>query len=156
MKQSFIKKILSVKEWEEVAQDISDLFRSENEIHRHALGLKHDGDLIKSCFSHESLLMWNTHVWAHFGDGKWDAIFIGIIRKCEKFNKKSMDEYLWLSKKSNAGIKLYKEAVKFAKDQGCHHISMSVVNSHPLANKVISFYLREGFEKDSEVFLKKL
>ena len=98
MSQSFFKKIISPEEMEKVAKDIYSLHKIDNEKYGHALNLKHDPDLICKSLSHESLLIWNIHVWVHFNGDQYDSIFIGIIRKSEKFNKKIMDEYLWLSK----------------------------------------------------------
>jgi len=156
MKAAHIKKIISVEELESVSKDISDLHKEDNEKYGHVLGLKHDVELITKCLSHESLLIWNVHVWAHYNGLKWDGIFIGIIRKSDKFNKKSMEEYLWLAKNSNAGIRLYNTALKFAKENQCEYIAMNVVENHPLKEKIKSFYKRMGFVKDSETYLKLL
>lgn len=156
METSFIKKIVTVPEWELVMKDIYFLFQEDNERYGHACNLKHDKELITKCLSHESLLLWNMHVWAHFNGTLWDAIFIGSIRKSEKFNKKIMDEYLWLSKNSAKGMKLYKIAEKYAKSQGCEYVYMNVVENHPNSNKLKSFYKKVGFEKDSESFFKKI
>ena len=150
-----IKKITSVEEFEKVGADIFDLFKNDNEKYGHALNLKHDYELILSSLSHESLLLWNIHVWANF-DKIYDGIFIGIIRKSEKFNKKIMDEYLWLSKNSNSGLLLYKEAYNFAKSQNCEFITMNVVENHPYSSKLKKMYSKMGFEKDLEVYIKKI
>jgi hypothetical protein len=96
------------------------------------------------------------HVWGHFNGEKWDGLFIGGIRKSEKFNKKMMEEYLWLSKNSNKGYKLYKIAEKYAKEQSCEFILMSVTNLHPKSEKIRNFYSKSGFKKDCETFIKKL
>jgi hypothetical protein len=156
MQTSFIKKIISVNEWTNVAKDISSLFNEDNKKYGHAFDLNHDCDLITKSLSHEALLLWNIHVWAHFNGEKWDGIFIGSIRKSEKFNKKMMDEYLWLSKNSAKGIKLYKTAIKFAKEQGCEFIYMNVVENHPKSIQLKNLYKKMGFEKDIETYIKKL
>jgi hypothetical protein len=156
MSESFIKKVISPEEIEKVFEDIDDLYRIDNEQNGHVLDLKHDCKLIAKSLSHESLLIWNIHVWVHFNGKKYDSIFIGIIRKSEKFNKKMMDEYLWLSKKSNVGMKLYKIAYEFAKSQKCEYVSMNVVEKHPLSSKVKKMYKLLGYEKDSESYIKKL
>lgn len=153
---SFIKKIVSVSEWERVGKDIADLHLKDNEIYGHCCNLKHDTDLIIKSLSHESLLLWNIHVWSHFNGEKWDAIFIGCVRKSEKFNKKVMEEYLWLSKNSNIGMKLYKIAFQYAKDQGCNHIVMNVAENHPKSNKIKNLYKKLGYQKDTECYIKKL
>ena len=154
MQTSFIKKIVTVTEWEAVAKDISELFKEDNEKYGHACKLKHDCELIAKCLSHESILLWNMHVWAHFNGEKWDGIFIGCIRKSEKFNKKMMDEYLWLSKNSAKGMRLYKIAKKYAKDQGCEVIHMNVAENHPRSEKLKSIYIKLGFIKDTESYIK--
>lgn len=155
MQTSFIKKIVTVSEWEAVMKDISELFKEDNNQYGHAFDLKHDSELITKCLSHESLLLWNMHVWAHFNGKMWDGVFIGCIRKSEKFNKKMMDEYLWLSKNSAKGIKLFKIAEKYAKDQKCEFIHMNVVENHPKSVKLKNFYKKIGFQKDTESYIKK-
>jgi ribosomal protein S18 acetylase RimI-like enzyme len=67
-----------------------------------------------------------------------------------------MDEYLWLAKNSNAGIKLYSTAYEYAKSQGCDYISMNVVENNPASPRVKDLYLKLGFEKDSETYIKKI
>ncbi len=156
METSFIKKIVSVEELKEVTEDIKRLFHEDNENYGHRLGLKHDMDLIIKSISHESLLIWNIHFWAHYNGNNWDGVFIGMIRKSEKFNKKIMDEYLWLSKNSNSGMKLYKTALDFAKNQNCDYITMNIVEDNPFSEKLRKIYRHLGFEKDSESYVKKL
>jgi hypothetical protein len=156
MSESFIKKVISPEEIEKVFKDLHDLYEDDNSKYGHVLDLKHDYELIYKSLSHESLLIWNIHVWVHFNGEKYDSIFIGIIRKSEKFNKKMMDEYLWLSKKSNVGMKLYKIAYEFAKSQQCEYISMNVTERHPLSDKVKKIYKLLGYEKDSESYIKKI
>lgn len=152
-----IEKITSVEALNKISIDIINLFKEDNDKYGHALGLRHDYDLIVSSISHESLLLWNVHVWASINnEKKCDGIFIGIIRKSEKFNKKMMDEYLWLSKNSNSGFLLYKEAISFAKKQGCEYVTMNVVENHPYSSKLKTLYSKLGFEKDLEVYIKKL
>jgi hypothetical protein len=156
MNKSFIKKIINPEEFEKAFKDVCTLGKQDEENNAHVLDLKHDTELMCSSISHESLLIWNIHVWAHFNGEKWDGIFIGFIRKSEKFNKKIMEEYLWFSKNSSKGVLLYKEAIKYAKDQKCEYIFMSTLEKHPLSNKIKKFYLKNNFEKDSEVYIKKL
>lgn len=156
MNNSFIKKIVCAEEAFEVSKDLSEVFEDQNKKYGHALNLKHDINLITKSIAHDSILTWNMHVWAHFNGKKWDAVFIGLIRKSEKFNQKIMEEYLWISQRSNSGLKLYNTALNFAKENGCHHIVMSLTSAHPVANKLRRFYFSQGFELDSEVFYKKL
>jgi hypothetical protein len=156
MSKSYIKKILKVEELNSVTKDLEELYKEDNENFTHALGLKHDSQLMLSSFSHESLLAWNAHVWAHFNGEKWDGVFVGIIRKSEKFNKKAMEEYLWLSKNSNAGMKMYKTAFDFAKSKGCEYLCMNVIENHPTSDKVKKVYKLLGFQKDSETYIKKI
>lgn len=151
-----IKKITSVEEFTKLSTEFIELFKDDNEKYGHALDLKHDYNLIVKSMSHESLLLWNIHVWFSVVNEKCDGVFIGIIRKSEKFNKKMMDEYLWLCKNSNSGFLLYKEALDFAKKQGCEFITMNVVENHPLSSKLKKLYLKLGFKKDSESYVKKL
>jgi hypothetical protein len=156
MNNSYIKKIISVKELENVTKDIQELYGQDNISFGHALNLKHDINLISKALSHESLLLWNTHVWSHFNGEKWDSIFIGIIRKSEKFNKKIMDEYLWVSKNSNTGMCLYRKAYEFAKSQKCEYIYLNITEGHPKANRIKEIYNLLGYVKDTEAYLKKI
>jgi len=156
MQTSFIKKIVTVNEWVTVMNDIDILFKEDNQKYGHACGLTHDKELITKCISHESLLLWNMHVWAHFNGEKWDGIFIGSIRKSEKFNKKLMDEYLWLSKNSAKGMRLFNIAKKYAKDQGCEFIYMNVVENHPKSDHLKNLYKKLGFQKDTESYIKQI
>lgn len=151
-----IKKITSVEEFNRISIQIIELFKEDNEKYGHGLNLKHDYDLIVKAIAHECLLLWNIHVWVSMVNEKCDGVFIGIIRKSEKFNKKMMDEYLWLSKNSNSGFLLYKEAIEFAKKQACEFVTMNVVENHPTSEKLKNIYKRLGFKKDSEVYIKKL
>lgn len=156
MSDPYIKKIVSVAEWETVSADISKMYASDNETYGHACNLKHNYDSIIKSLSHESILIWNIHVWAHFNGEKWDSIFIGFIRKNEKFGKKTMDEYLWLSKDSCVGMKLYKTAIEYAKAQGCEYSFLSVTENHPLTDKVKRVYKLLGYTKDTETYIKKI
>jgi hypothetical protein len=156
MNKSFIEKVTSVDLLKKVCNDIALLHQEDNKNYPHAFNLQHDTELIIQSLSHESLLIWNIHVWAHFNGEMYDGMFIGITRKIEKFNKKIMEEYLWLSKNSNSGIKLYMEAVDFAKKQKCDFIIMHVSENHPVCNKLKDFYLKIGFQKDTETYIKKL
>ena len=156
METSFIKKIVSITEFENVCRDLNLLFEEDNKNYGHSCGLIHDVELITKCFSNESLLMWNMHIWAHFNGKTWDGIFAGFIRKSEKFNKKMMDEYLWLSKNSNSGLSLYKTALEFAKKNNCEYVSLNVVENHPKSDLLKKLYKKIGFEKDYECYIKKI
>ena len=156
MEKDSIKKITSVSDLEKVAADIHQLHLEDNLQYGHAFNLKHDVELMLKSFSHESILLWNGHLWAHFNGEKWDGIFGGIIRKSEKFNKKIMEEYLWLAKSSNAGMRLYKTAVDFAKNQKCEFIFMNVAENHPYSEKIKKIYKILGFTKDTETYVKNL
>lgn len=157
MQTSFIKKIISITELEKISIDIKEFLKNNDENYSHCLGLDHDIDLITKCFSNESLLTWNVHIWGHFNGEKWDGVFVGLIRKNEKFNKKMMDEYLWLSSPfSNCGYKLYTTALDFAKKNGCEYISLNVVEGFSKSNKLKNFYKKIGFTKDYETYIKKI
>lgn len=156
MSESFIKKITSVNDLESLRNDLEELFKEDNNKFTHAAGLKHDSQLMLSSFSHESLLTWSVHIWGHFNGEKWDGIFSGFLKKSEKFGKKMFEEYLWLSKNSNTGFLLYKKAEEFAKINNCEYMSLNVVNSHPYSNSLKKIYEKIGYEKDSEIYIKKL
>ena len=156
MSQSFLKKIINVKEFNEMAESFQDLLKNDLDELNHCLGLKHDLNLIAKSLAHESLLLWNFHVWAHFNGEKWDGIFIGLTRKSEKFNKKIMEEYLWMSKNPKISLKLYETAVSFAKEQKCDFIHMNVIEGFKKSKSLKKFYLKNGFVKDTESYMKKL
>lgn len=153
---SYIKKIISVDELQSVSKDLEKILEKELNSFNHSLDLKHDINLMTKSFSHESLLIWNFHIWAHFNGKMWDSIFAGIIRKSEKFNKKVMDEYLWISTNPKVGVALYKHALAFAREQKCEFISINVVENFKKSNKLKSFLLKNNFIKDTETYLKKI
>lgn len=156
MKQSFIKKILSADEAEQVSKDLKDLHDSYPDVFSHCLNLKHDINLITKSIAQECLLLWNIHCWAHFNGEKWDGIFIGIIRKSEKFNKKMMDEYIWFCPNGKAGLLLYEEALAYAKQQGCEYMTMNLIAHSKQAPALRNFYKRMGYSKDTETYIKNI
>jgi hypothetical protein len=156
MSESFIKKIVTVSEFQSLCKDLSELHKEDNENYGHVLDLKHDIDLMISSGSHEALLMWNIHVWGHFNGKTWDGVFVAIIRKSEKFGKKIMEEYLWLSKNSNSGLLLYNTGLEYARANHCEYIFMNLVEKNPSSNLLKKIYLKMGFTKDSESYAKKL
>jgi hypothetical protein len=156
MSKSFIKKIISPEEFEKVIDDINVLSTEDDDKNAHVLDLRHEWDLIKSSIGHDSLLLWSIHVWAHFNGETWDGIFIASLRFSEKFNKKMFEEYLWYSKKSNSGIKLYKQALSYAKKQNSEFVSVRAMEKNPQKEKFKKFLKTEGFEKDYELFVKRI
>ena len=151
-----IKKITKVEDIRPIALDIKKLFSKEHDEYGHALGLKHDLDLIVKSLSHEALLNWSIHCWAHHNGDMWDGIFVSFVRKSEKFHKKIMEEYLWLSKNSISGFALLDIAQKYAKEIGCEYMFMNVVENTPLSPRLKKIYETIGFVKDVEVFIKKI
>lgn len=154
MEKSFIKKITSVLEFEKLIDDISDLYNKSDMCH--IFNMRYDFNLIKKSLAHESLLLWNIHVWGNFNGDKWDGIFIGIIRKSEKFNKKIMEEYIWFSQNSTKGINLLNEAIDFAKKNKCDLITLSIMESFASKDKLKLVYEKLGFVKDLESYCKLL
>jgi hypothetical protein len=156
MKESVIKKIIKVSDLEKLSEDIKNLHEKNGEKFHHNLGLIHDKELITKSLSHESLLIWNIHIWGHFNGEKFDGVIATIIRKNEKFNKKMMDEYMWYAENSNCGMKLYKTAINFAKEQNCAFVNFNLIENSIHSEKLRNFYLKMGFIKDTESYIKLL
>jgi hypothetical protein len=150
-----IKRILDPEEYKKVIEDIDELFIFENENQSHYY-LKHSKDSITNNFANKYILAWDVFVWANFNGEKYDALIIFINDKSVKFNESIFTEFLWLSKNPKAGYKLFKEAIKFAKEKEFKYICMSRVYKHPNSYQVKNFYEKMDFKKDTQTFIGKL
>ena len=151
-----IKRLRDPKEFERAIKDISRLFDYENNNEGHFF-LKHDEDGIIKCFAHTQILNWDLMVWANENsDGNYDALIAFLNEKNEKFGERIFSEYLWLSKNPKVGCRLFKIAVDEAKKRKFKYIKMGAAMAHPKHEKVIRFYKRMGFLKDSEVYIARL
>ena len=150
-----IKRITNPKEFNSVIDDLNDLFHNENYESGHIF-LQHNKDSIKNFFSNQIILNWDFFVWANFNGRKYDGIIAFTNEKSVKFNCKLFCEYLWLSKNPKIGYRLFREAVKFAREKEYEYILMSTVTQHPKHEKVKNFYTKMGFLKDSETYIAKL
>lgn len=150
-----IRRILDPEEGKKVAKDIEELFDFENEHQGHFL-LKHDKESIVNGFCNKYLLAWDVFAWANFNGEKYDALIVFMNEKSIKFGEPIFTEFLWLSKNPKAGYKLFKEAVKFAREKGFKYICMSRVYKHPNSYQVKNFYEKMGLIKDTQTFIGKL
>ena len=151
-----IKRITSPSEFKAVVDDIFDLFDYENENHGHVF-LPHNKEYILNALSDESLLAWDFFVWANLNEhNKFDAIIAFVNHKNEKFGEEIFSEYIWLSKNPKVGYKLFATALKFAKEKEFKYVNMNCVMAHPKVEKIVRFYKKMGFVKDSETYIAKL
>lgn len=150
-----IKRILDPKDFENLMDDMDELFAFENKEQSHFL--PHKTEYIVNAFGDKSLLAWDFFVWANYNDeGKFDAMIAFLNNKNEKFGEEIFLEYLWLSKNPRIGQKLLGIAMKFAREKEFKYVMMSCVEAHPKSHKVAKFYEKMGFIKDSETYIAKL
>lgn len=150
-----IKRILNPEDFKSLILDMSILFEEEDASSGHVF-LKHDKESIINSFGNKHILAWDMFVWANYNGSKYDAIIMFFNDKSAKFNQKIFSEYLWLSKNPKAGFKLFKEATKYARQNKYKYISMNTVMKHPKSSKVVKFYEKMGFIKDTETFITQL
>lgn len=150
-----VKRIVNPSEFEQLVEDIFELFDSENYNEGHFF-LKHNKESIKANFSHNAILAWDFYVWGHKTNNKFDAVIAFVNDKSSKFGEKIFSEFVWLSKNPKAGYKLFKEAAQFARHNGFQHIIMNTAVRNSSHHKVKSFYEKMGFIKDSETYICKL
>jgi GNAT superfamily N-acetyltransferase len=150
-----VKRILDKKEAHKVADDLMQLFEVEdiNEGHYY---LRHNIQTIKLAISNSAFLTWDFFLWAHETDGKYDAVIAFYNDKNIKFGTNIFSEFIWLSKNPKVGLKLFKEALSFAKNNGFKYIMMSSAVKNKKYKKVINFYQKFGFEKDTESYIMEL
>jgi len=150
-----IKRITNPEEFHQVIDNLYSLFKEEDIDSGH-VGLNHCPESMKLNLGHTVILAWEVFVWANKTDDKFDAMIIFINDKNIKFGKKIFSEFLWLSKNSKVGYKLFQTAIKFARNNQFDTVSMSAVVKHPKYEKIKSFYNKMGFLKDSETYICKL
>ena len=150
-----IKRILDPEDFESLITDMSVLFKEENTNSGHML-LEHNKETIINCFGNKHILAWDMFVWANHNGLNYDAIIMFFNDKNPKFNERIFSEYLWLSKNPKAGFKLFKEAVSYARKNKYKYMTMNTVTKHPKSPKLIKFYEKMGFIRDTETFITQL
>jgi hypothetical protein len=150
-----LKRIVNPNEFNQLLDDLSELFDSADKTEGHAL-LSHDKDSIKANYSHASILAWDLFVWGNKTNNKFDAVIAFVNDKNAKFGKRIFHEFLWLSKNPKVGYKLFSEACKFARQHDFEYMAMNTVVKNPSHEKVKSFYIKMGLVKDSETYICKL
>ena len=149
-----IKRITDAAEFKELVLDIDEI-ASDEEVNAHAF-LKHDATTIINCYANTHLLTWDFFVWGHHNGERWDSVIAFGNDKNAKFNECLFSEVLWFSSNPKVGYKLLAEALKFAKEKEFKYVLMSAAVKHPRFDKVVQFYDKLGFVKDSEVYIGKL
>jgi transcriptional accessory protein Tex/SPT6 len=150
-----IKRIINPEEFDQLLDDIFELFELENKKQAHAL-LQHNKTSIKANYSHLGILAWDFFVWGNKTNDKFDAVIAFFHDKNAKFGKKIFSEFVWLSKNPKVGYKLFSEACDFARLNNFEYIVMNTVVRNPSHEKVKSFYTKMGLVKDSETYIGKL
>jgi GNAT superfamily N-acetyltransferase len=152
---SEIIRILNINDLNNVANDLMDLFEKEDDEQGHHF-LKHNIGTMKAALSNPKLLQWDFFIWAHKKENKYDAVIAFCNEKNIKFGVSIFNEFIWLSKNHKIGFKLFKEATSFAREKGFKYIMMSSVDKNPKHQKVVNFYKKIGFKKDTETYIAKL
>ena len=152
-----IKRILDPEEFKILINDVFDLVGVEDidpEVGHYFL--RHNRKSIINNFSNKYILAWDAFVWGNFNGEKYDAMIFFINEKSVKFNESIFVEFLWMSSNPKVGLKLFKEAIKFAREKGFKYIAASRLCRHPTSDKLKNFYEKIGLIKDSETFIAKL
>ncbi len=153
MQNAFTKKIECPEELKKI---LTYLFsKDQNYITNQLFLLPLQTDLVISSVCHESLLKGCLSCWAFFNGQEWDSIIIGCIIKNEKINKKIYSEYIHLAN-SMRGLFLIKNAIRFAKKNGCEYFFMTSSKRNKNANVLKRMFKKLNFENDLETFALKL
>jgi hypothetical protein len=150
-----IKRIVNPNEFNQLLDDVFELFDLEDKSEGHAL-LRHDKNSIRANYSHPAILSWDFFVWGNKTHDKFDAVIAFVNDKNVKFGRKIFSEFIWLSKNPKVGYKLFSEASKFARQNNFEYMVMNTVVNNPSHSKVKSFYTKMGMIKDSETYICKL
>lgn len=151
-----IKRITNPEEFCELVDQMRHIVPEDDYFESHALDLKHDHESIKLNLANKHLLAWDFFVWAHKDGERYDGCIAFVNDKNIKFNKNIFSEFVWISKNPRIGFKLFKYAVKFARENNFDIINMSVLENNPNSKKIESFYKKLGFVKDSTTYITKL
>tara|TARA_R110002153_G_scaffold242085_1_gene397281 strand:- start:136 stop:594 length:459 start_codon:yes stop_codon:yes gene_type:complete len=151
-----IKRITNPEEFKQVIGDMNDLFDLENSEEGHVLDLKHNKETIINSFGSSQLLAWDVFVWGNKDEGKFNAMCIFLNDKSVKFGKNLFVEFLWLSKNPRVGFKVFKEAIKFAREKKFEYVVVSTAAMNPSEPKLKKLYRKLGFVKDSTTFIARL
>jgi hypothetical protein len=148
-----IKRILNPVEFCKVIDDISILFKEENNSN---LFLKYNLESIKINFGNNKVLNWEFFVWASFNGEAYDGIICFLNDKNVFFGQQIFSQCLWLSKNKKIGYKLFSTAVKFAKEKDFKYIKCKTCIDNIQTEKVKSFYKKIGLIKESETYICEL
>jgi len=151
-----IKRITNPDEFCLMVDDLRDIIPKEDSYEAHALGMSHDTESIKLNYSNKQLLAWDLFIWANKTGEKYDACIAFFNDKNVKFGVDMFSEYVWVSKNPKIGFKLFKEAIKFARESGFKIITLSVLEDNPNSEKIENSYKKLGFLKDSTTYVAKL
>lgn len=150
-----IKKIVSAKEFEKAFLDLETLFREENKKYGHSF-LKINHQSVIDSIAHASVLNNIYHCWVNFEENLADGMIIFLDCVQPFLAERMFMETFWISKNAKTSFALYNKAVKFAKEKGIKYINMNCVENHPKSNRLKKIYLKMGFKKDTESYIKKL
>jgi hypothetical protein len=148
-----IKRILNPIEFCKVIDDISILFKKEN---NSSLLLKYNLESIKINFGNNKVLNWELFVWASFNGQAYDGIICFLNDKNVFFGQQIFSQCLWLSKNKKIVYKLFSTAVKFAKEKDFKYIKCKTCIDNIQTEKIKSFYKKIGLIKESETYICEL
>ncbi len=150
-----IKKIVSGQEFEKAFRDLETIFKEENGKYGHAY-LSINAQSVIDSFAHATILNNSIHCWANFEDGSVDGMIMFMEGTHPFLNERMFMEYFWISKNPKKSFALYHKAVNFAKTKGIKYINMNCVENYPKSEKLKKIYLKLGFKKDTESYIKRI
>lgn len=148
-----ITRIISPTEFEKAIDDMHRAFLEEDINSGHP-NLLHDPNQIKNSLANHQLLWWRYPTWGNCNNGSYTSLLVCEAGFNVKFARKQLVEFLWLSKDSRTGIKMFKIAEQYAKENDISMLAFSTVVRHPIHEKIDQFYTKNGFTKDTITYTK--
>jgi hypothetical protein len=148
-----IKRILNPIDFYKAVDDISVLFKQEND---NNLLLKYNIESIKINYGNNKILNWDFFIWASFNGQNYDGIICFLNDKNVFFGQQIFSQCLWLSKNKKIGYKLFSTAIKFAKEKGFKYVKCKTYIDNVQTEKVKCFYEKIGLIKESETYICEL
>lgn len=150
-----IERIVSPERFQQAIDDMYEAF-AEIDKKNHHLNLVHDPDSIKNALANQQLLRWRFPTWGSIGGNNYNGLLVCEISHNIKFNKKCLNELIWVSKNKACGTQLFDQAEKFAKQNEIEIMAFSGILRSPIFDKLSWFYTKKGFSRDSITFTKIL
>lgn len=109
-------------------------------------GIPFDVQCLRSYWSNQVQLN-NCYILINTTNDILDGFIWWVMGLDEKINKKVFTEYIWFSNNPKISIKLFKESVKYAKENKFDIISVGNINDN---SKLKKFYKKNGFNFNTD------